>query len=302
MRRRAIKAEGQASAISAVGLLLAGLVALGSQRLCTSDGRAVLAAGPVLAVATADDVVVVDSALGRGERDRGRILFPLRPLPALASDAPALDLASFPFRSAFFVGDVATAPWINDRPLTRQRGPLRATFDDPARLLVALVDYSGVTVATGSASHACRQPHHAGGVSCGADAWFYVGPIVASLDGAQRFCLWAHPPRDAAELTIPLTISPGLVEAAPVLRVQLNFLDETRSEEARVPVELRVSAGDRSAPLRCANRDGNCQLDVDLDNAAAAPVSLTLATPNNARQLVCLTGGLIARSAAGGRP
>ena len=301
MRRRAIKAEGQASAIAALGLLAAGVAALASQRLCTSDGRAVLAATPVLHRASADDVVLVDSALGRDERDRGRILFAFRPLPALSSDAAPIDLGSFPFRSVYFVGDVETGPWIGERPLVKTQGLNSARFGEPERLLVALADLRGVAVVSGTANHSCTRSHHSGGVSCGPDAWFYVGPIMAPLGGTSRFCLWAHPPRDGAELQIPLRIEAALVAAAPILRVQLNFLDETRGEEARVPVALRLVAGDRSNTVRCTNRDGSCQVDLEL-GAAAPTVGVTVSTPNNARQLVCLTGGLHMRSAPGERP
>ncbi|MBN2358446.1 MAG: hypothetical protein JXR83_03275 [Deltaproteobacteria bacterium] len=302
MWRRAVKAECQASAIAALALIAAGVVALGAQRLCTSDGRAVLAAGPVLAMATPDDVLVVDGNLGRGERDRGRILFPFRPLPALASDTRPLDLSSFPFRAIHLIGEVEAAPWTGGRPLRRDRGLSSVELDDPGRLLVALYDPDRVAVVAAGQARPCRRPHHTGGVSCGPEAWHYVGPIVERLADQPRLCLWAHPPRDGAVLEIPLAIGTELVDAAPLLSVQLNFLDEVRGEEPRTPVALSATVGGRSSEVRCTNRDGACRIEVDLAAAAGQPVALALSTPNNSRQLVCLTGGLTARAADGDRP
>lgn len=297
-----LRDELQASLIAALGLGLALLLAWTAHGLLSADGRAQRAAAGTQALPS--DVVMVAHALGRDERDRGRILLPFRPHLALSDDGPAVDLESFPFARALLVGDAALPRGSRGVPIEHVGNAVVVALGDPARLLVAQVDYSGVAISRQGSAQLCSRRHASGGVACSAEPWAYVGPRSAQLDGVWRMCLWAHPPADNARLTIPLDLPQHLIREGSALRVQLNFLDEVRGEPAKPVVELELHgpSGQR-AMGGCANRQGSCAVELLLEPGARQHHVIHIATAHNGRQLVCLSGGLMpAATQAGARP
>jgi len=293
-----IREEAAALVLTLVGLVAAAALATGVLRLSTSDGRAHAAAERIRDHAQRGDLVVVDPALGRGSRDLGRILFPFRPHLALAHDNSRVALGSFPFQRALLVGDFDASGWTGGRPERPAGAGLRIVeLDQPQRSLLRLVDYTRVRIGADDGERRCGRPHHSGGVACGAAAWHYVGPIVASLGGAQTMCLWTHPPQLGLPLQLDLAIPQALRPPGAELQVRLNFIDEVRGERRRAPVQLEVfSAGGEPAQVACTNREGSCGVQVP----AVERVTVAVASADNGRQLVCLTGSIAATGDARG--
>lgn len=301
--------------LSLIALLIALALSLWLQRLFSVDGRAVAAAEQILDQAGSDDLVLVASSMGRGAKDRGRILFPFRPLAAIADDAEQVDLTSLPFQRLLVQSGVDLKKWNIDpaklRPLKGASGWQYLQLGDPQRLLVHLWDANGVRVESApspvemnsdlasktqahqrveSAAFRCRKPSPAGGVSCGPEAWFRVGPSVQKLDGRKRLCLWAHPPKGQQRLVIPLKIE-HKISATTHMHLQVNFADEVRGDPQQVPVYLRITGSDLQREISCTKKQGSCALDVALSNHTDN-LEMRIWTKNNGRQLVCLSGYL----------
>lgn len=296
------------SGFSLVALGCALALALGLQRYSSSDGRARAAAAQILDKVESDDLILVAHSLGRGAADRGRILFAFRPFAAICDDAQQVDLHGLPFARVWVMAGVDPGPWgLQDKDLHLVSGAsgwrlaqlewAGAGQDGSAQVVKNLIDLwdpAGVFIksASGVLRHRCAQPSAEGGVSCGAEPWFRVGPSIQSLAGTARSCLWAHPPRDADVLNIYLKKQIVKKSDPMHLALQVNFADGVRADPKAPPVFVRLSQAGRISEVRCSKNQGSCAVNFDWQPQSDPPL-LRLWTEDNGRQLVCLTGVLL---------
>ncbi|MFH1809493.1 MAG: hypothetical protein ABIJ09_12160 [Pseudomonadota bacterium] len=287
------------SLVSLASLVLVFVPVWTLSQCATIDGRARDLAARTEGIAGPEDLILAGLPRADPGRSRGRLLFPFRPLFAVDADTVDMDLPTLPFRRVLAVGDLD--------PERLKLGPASRIVDtvrlfelgDPGRLLLSLVDYTRIEIRGVQGTRSCRVAHPSGGVACGSEAWFHIGPRVQRVGGRDRLCLWAHPPPDGAQLAIGLSIAPGTAAPGSRLSVDVQFADEVRHDplHPEVQVELREE-GSVLASTTCDNHKASCQLTGPSGMDRDRRLELVVTTPHNGRQLLCLGGGLVAEAGA----